>query len=336
MKEALYWNEAGTGLKCGLCPHECALKDGQTGICRVRVNKEGVLYTQNYGKISSMAVDPTEKKPLFHFHPGSLLLSIGSYGCNLRCEFCQNWTISQEKPKYVKQSPREVVEAALGAQRKDRRMVGIAYTYNEPSVMYEFVLECAKRARAEGLKNVFVTNGYLNLEPLKGLLPFLDGINIDVKGFSPEFYRKVIGGELCKVKEAVETAANSSWVEVTYLVIPGLNDSKEEVREMARWLRGINPKIPLHLSRYFPNYRMNVPATPLETLVKLKKMAEEYLEYVYVGNAWQKGLADTVCPDCGSTLITRGALTMESSYLTPTGECRACGRPLDVVGKVWV
>jgi pyruvate formate lyase activating enzyme len=334
-KEALYWDKlCENRVRCRLCPHECLIDSGKRGICKVRENREGTLVSLSYGKVSSAALDPVEKKPLFHVEPGSLLLSIGSYGCNFGCEFCQNWHISQENPSFTELSPREIIDSATQSKKRDSRVVGIAYTYNEPSIWYEFIQECSYLAKDKGLRNILVTNGYMSSKPLGELLPLLDAINIDVKAFSEDFYKEIVHGRLGPVKKSVEIASQSTWVEITYLVIPNHNDSPEMVSEMARWLASINPAIPIHLSRYFPNYLMDAPATPISTLENLREIAREYLNYVYIGNAWRRGYADTRCPSCDSVLIERGVLEIERSYVSQDEKCPRCSRPLEVLGEI--
>lgn len=337
MKEALHWESGKEGVvRCRLCPHGCSIEPGKTGICGVRQNHEGRLYSENYGKVTSIGLDPVEKKPLFHFHPGGLLLSIGTYGCNLKCKFCQNWQISQMKPPYYVYTSEEIVEIALLQQKTYPNCVGIAYTYNEPTVWYEFVLECAQLAKSKGLSNVLVSNGYISPEPLDDLLPFVDAMNIDVKAWDDEFYRRMVSGRIEPVLRTVEEALSSgTWVEVTYLVIPGENDSDEDVRGVARWLSGISKEIPLHLSRFFPAYQLDLPPTPLSTLERLRDVAREDLHYVYIGNAVKKGYADTCCPNCGQVLLARGGLELEHAFLKERA-CPTCGRELEFVGKIWI
>ncbi len=337
MKEALHWESGRQGaVRCRLCPHSCSIDLGKSGICRVRQNYEGRLYSENYGRVTSIGLDPVEKKPLFHFHPGGLLLSIGTYGCNLRCKFCQNWQISQMTAPYYSYTPEEIVKTTVSQQKVYPSTVGIAYTYNEPTVWFEFVLECAQLAKSRGLSNVLVTNGYICSEPLHDLLPFLDALNIDVKAWDDDFYKRMVSGRIEPVLRTVEEAYSSgTWVEVTYLVIPGENDSDEDIRGVARWLSGISKDIPLHLSRFFPAYQVDLPPTPLDTLERLREIAREDLHYVYIGNAIKKGYADTFCPNCGQALLVRGGLELERSFLKERA-CPACGRELEFVGKVWI
>ena len=270
---------------CEICPHHCAIQEGHTGICRARGNRGGKIRAINYALVSSIALDPIEKKPLARFYPGSFVLSVGSFGCNFKCPFCQNYEISTAdlEHAYTREIlPEELVERALSLKQKGS--IGIAYTYNEPLVGYEYVYDCAVLAKKKGLKNVVVSNGYICREPLLALLPYIDAFNIDLKAYSEEFYHK-IGGDLKTVKQSIELAAQSSHVEVTTLVIPGENDGEEEIRSLSRWLASVDPGIPLHLTRFFPLYKMRDKSmTEKSLLQKLQKIAEESLKYVYVGN----------------------------------------------------
>ena len=332
--EARFWEKQGEkAVRCRLCPHGCLISLGKTGICGVRENRDGTLYAMNYGQLSSLAVDPVEKKPLFHVDPGGYLFSIGSYGCNFGCLFCQNWQISQEKPELHEATPSQVVGMALEQRKRHPQVTGIAYTYNEPTVFMEFVLDCAEKAKEEGLRNVLITNGFISREAQLEALPLVDALNIDVKGWTEEFYRRTIRGRLEPVVKAVEAAVEKAWVEITYLVIPGENDSDKDVRALSNWLGGLSPSIPLHLSRYFPNYKFSAPATPISTLERLRQVAMERLHYVYIGNAWKRGYADTLCPECHSELLLRGGLELEASRLRD-GACPTCGRKLEMVGEV--
>jgi len=268
---------------CSLCPHNCIIKPGGIGICRARKNIDGQLYSLNYGKITSIALDPIEKKPLYNFHPGSIVLSVGTFGCNFKCSFCQNWSIAHDNPDTIVATPSALVEKAKELIPEGN--IGIAYTYNEPSIWYEFVIETAKLAKENGLRNVLVTNGFISREPLIELLPFIDAMNIDVKAYTSSFYKEVCKGGLENVKQTVEVAASKCHVELTTLVIPGLNDNISEIEEMSKWISSISPEISLHLSRYFPNYKMtDIPSTPKETLTGLKQKALEYLKFVHIGN----------------------------------------------------
>jgi len=270
-------------VQCFLCPHNCVITPGKLGLCRTRKNIDGELYSLNYGKVTSIALDPIEKKPLYRFHPGKLILSAGTFGCNLKCPFCQNWTIAHDDPGTVEITPQQLVKNAEKYIQQGN--IGIAYTYNEPSIWYEFVYETSMLAREKGMVNVLVTNGFINREPLENLLPFIDAMNIDVKAFNHSFYKDICKGSLGNVMKTVEIASDKCHVEVTTLIVPGLNDSMEEVDGMARWLASVSPEITLHLSRFFPHYRMEgIPPTPLETLQNARDRALKHLMYVHVGN----------------------------------------------------
>lgn len=341
---------------CLLCPQGCRIKDGAPGICRVRVNHGGTLYASSYARCTSVALDPIEKKPLYHFYPGATVFSLGSLGCNLGCGFCQNWTISQADAATVALEPAEAVRAALA--EAPRHCVGIAYTYSEPLVWYEYVLDTARAAHDAGLVNVLVTNGYINEGPLLELLPHIDALNVDVKAFTADFYRKNCLGRLAPVLRTVELAVKQGClVEVTNLLIPGENDSPAEVAALVGWLSGLGRGIPLHFSRYFPNHRFTIPATPHATLLRAREQAREKLDYVYLGNVWADGAADTRCPSCGNTLITRAGFVARAGGLrlaqaaeaaleatveqaaardAPRYECAACGAEAAVRGVVVV
>ena len=271
--------------RCELCFHHCTLDEGQTGLCRARACQDGKIVSLNYGKLTSLALDPIEKKPLRRFHPGSLILSLGSFGCNLRCPFCQNHEISMAGDSgipTVEVSPEQL--AAKAAELVPQGNIGVAYTYNEPLIGYEYVQDCASLVHEQGMVNVLVTNGTVEEEPWRALLPLIDASNIDLKGFTPAWYRQ-LGGNLETVKRSIALAAERCHVEVTTLLIPGENDSEEEIRELARWLASISSEIPLHLSRFFPRYRMlDRPPTPVEQVSCLAETARRYLSYVYTGN----------------------------------------------------
>ncbi len=282
-KQAMYYKRNNMKVQCFLCPHNCVITPGKHGTCRVRKNIDGELYSMNYGRVTSIALDPIEKKPLYRFYPGKLILSVGTFGCNLKCSFCQNWTIAHDDPSTVEITPSQLVKQAEKYMHQGN--IGIAYTYNEPSIWYEFVYEASMLAKKKDMVNVLVTNGFINREPLEDILPFVDAMNIDVKAFNHSFYKDICKGSLENVKKTVEIASKKCHVEVTTLIIPGLNDSMEEIGDMARWLASVSPEITLHLSRFFPNYRMGeVPPTPIETLYQARDIAIKYLKYVYLGN----------------------------------------------------
>jgi len=282
MHEALYYEKLDNKkIHCRLCPYECRIAPGGRGACGVRINKDGILYTSVYGRTTGLSLDPIEKKPLYHYHPGEKILSLGTRGCNLHCEFCQNWHISQE----VDAPTEDITSEEVVARAKGLHSFGIAYTYNEPFIWYEFVLDTAKLARAANFKNVLVTNGFVNIDPLENMLPYIDAMNIDLKAFDEDFYVKVCKGRLKPVLDVIKISFRRCHIELTNLIIPTLNDSDEMIRKMVDWIyKNLGPDIPLHLSRYFPCYRMTLPPTPLDTLKKAEKIAKEKLKYVYVGN----------------------------------------------------
>ena len=271
--------------KCELCFHRCQLAEGQTGFCRARVCRDGAVVPLNYGKLTSLALDPIEKKPLRRFRPRSLILSVGSFGCNLRCPFCQNHEISMAgdgKIQTVDISPEQLANKAV--ELIPRGNIGVAYTYNEPLVGYEYVRDCAALVHDRGMVNVLVTNGTMNEQPWRALLPLIDAANIDLKGFTPEWYRR-LGGDLDTVKRSIALVAEQCHVEVTTLLVPGENDSVEEIRALAQWLASVDPDIPLHLSRFFPRYEMrDRPPTLVQDVYRLADEARAWLTYVYTGN----------------------------------------------------
>ncbi|MCR4903557.1 MAG: AmmeMemoRadiSam system radical SAM enzyme [Butyrivibrio sp.] len=276
-----------TKIICRVCPHECALEVGQTGMCRGRVNKDGMIKPLNYGYLTALALDPIEKKPLARFMSGSSILSVGSFGCNMRCSFCQNYEISQtgagSNLRVKKMNPKELVELALELQNTDNN-IGIAFTYNEPLIDYEFVRDTARLSSEQGLVNVVVTNGCINQDILEEVLPYIDAFNVDLKAYTKEAY-KSMAGDLDTVKNFIEKAAQKSHVEVTSLIVPSINDTEEDMEREARWLSGISPEIVLHITRFFPRYKMdNAEPTDIGTMKKLKETALKYLKYVYLGN----------------------------------------------------
>lgn len=324
-KEAMYYSKnEDKAILCGLCPHRCMIPAGGKGKCSTRVNENGILMAKTYGQVASYGKDPIEKKPLYHFHPGTKIFSIGSYGCNFTCDFCQNYAISQERPKMIDTSPQNLVDIACN----EKENLGIAYTYNEPTIWYEFMMDIALGIRQKGKKNVMVTNGFMNKEPQKALLPLIDAMNIDLKSMSPDFYRKHCGGELEPVLEFIRNSAGNCHVEITTLLIEGLNTSVEEVRKIAEFVAAINPEIPLHLSRYFPAYTMNLPPTDIKLMAMLQETAQEYLQYVYLGNI-PEASKDTLCKGCGAVLVDRKSVV--SVNLSNEGACKSCGTPAPII-----
>ena len=269
---------------CPICPKQCAMEEGQLGFCRARVNRGGVAVSENYGRVTSLALDPIEKKPLRRFYPGSMILSVGSYGCNMDCGYCQNNAIARANAAtaWEEISPESLV--MLATQTRAQGNIGIAFTYNEPLIGYEFVLDTARLAKENGLKTVLVTNGMIQAEPWAQLLPYIDAANIDLKAFSKEGYR-ALGGDFDAVKRSISSAAGRIHLELTTLIVPDFNDGEQEMRDEAVWIASLDSQIPLHLSRFFPRHRMLETApTPPETLHRLADIAREKLEFVYIGN----------------------------------------------------
>ncbi len=270
---------------CNLCPHHCALAEGQVGFCHTRRNEGGQIKSLNYGRVTSLAIDPIEKKPLYHFYPGSVILSLGSFGCNMACPFCQNYTISQGGEQEVRWqiSPEQLVELAQETSQQ-HGSIGVAFTYNEPLLSYEYLRDTLHLLQQAGQKAVLVTNGQIEEEPLRELLPYVDAMNIDLKTFADKTYAK-LGGSLQTAQRTIQMAAEAGvQVEVTTLVVPGISDDINEFCAEVDWLAGISREIPLHLSRYFPRYKYNEAATPLEMLYEFKTLAKEKLSYVHLGN----------------------------------------------------
>jgi len=326
MKEALFYQTDGQAVVCGLCSHRCRIKNNRRGICGVRVNRDGVLYSLSYGRISAEHVDPVEKKPLFHFLPGSLTYSIATVGCNFRCLHCQNYSLSQAGPEiervpYVQKDPHEVVQTALQAGCKS-----ISYTYSEPTVFFEFAYECGRLAQEERLKNIFVSNGYMTREAAVMLTPVVDGINIDIKAFSDEFYTSTCGGSLKQVLDNVEFFCSQGvWVEATTLIIPGLNDAADEIKKLAEFIVSVDSNIPWHVSAFRPTYKMTdrLP-TSSSTLQKARDIGfSAGLRHVYIGNVHGGGGEDTNCPSCGQTVISRRGFTITKNLLKQ-GTCPSC------------
>ncbi len=334
MKEAiLYEKLPGEKVQCALCHHRCRILEGQTGRCGVRENRGGTLHTLVYRQLISRNVDPIEKKPLFHFAPGSRSFSIATVGCNFHCDFCQNYEISQ-MPRDQKRiwgedvSPEEIVALAKKAGCRT-----IAYTYTEPTIYFEYALDTARLASAQGLKNIFVTNGYMTGEALQTFHPHLHGANVDLKAFQEEFYQNRCGGRLEGVLESLHTMKKLGiWVEITTLIIPGLNDSEEELRRMVVFIAGLGPETPWHISRFHPMYKMlDRSPTSVQTLARVRKIGlEGGLRYVYTGNVPGDEGEDTYCPQCGKRLIDRLGFQVRE-YRIVKNRCYNCGTAVDGV-----
>jgi pyruvate formate lyase activating enzyme len=316
----------GGRVQCVICPHRCRIADQGVGICLCRKNVGGTLWPLNYGQVTSVAMDPIEKKPLYHFHPGREILSLGSWGCNFKCDFCQNWQISQQAAETQRLEPREAVALA-----QSRGSVGIAYTYNEPTVWFEYVLDTARLAREAGLVNVLVTNGYIESAPLDRLLEVVDAMNIDLKSFSESFYRRRCRGRLSPVLETAVRASGRCHVETTTLLIPGENDSSEDIVRLGDWIaEHLGRENPTHVSAYFPRYRLDRRATGPESLERAWHLLKDRLKFVYVGNVVGGPGSDTECPGCGSAAVRRSGYRIDVSGLR-VGRCGRCGAELNIV-----
>lgn len=336
MKEALFYEKLeDLKVHCFLCHHHCKINEGKRGLCGVRENKGGTLYTLVYGFPCSYHVDPIEKKPLFHYYPGSRAFSIATAGCNFRCRHCQNHEISQipREEGHIygqKMGPSEVVEMAVKAGCKS-----ISYTYTEPTIFYEYALDCARLAKEKGISNNFVTNGYIEEEPLRNIRPYLDGANIDLKGFTDDFYKKVCGAELQNVLTTIKAyRALGIWIELTTLVIPGHNDSDEEFRSIARFIKNdLGAETPWHVSAFYPTYKLtDAPRTPAKTLQGAREIGlEEGLRYVYVGNIPGADGENTYCWSCKKLVIGRYGYTI-AEYNIAEEACTFCGAIIDGVG----
>lgn len=304
---------------CHLCPAECRLTEGKAGICVCRYNQGGKLLTDNYGEIVTVAVDPIEKKPLYHYHPGSLILSVGPNCCNLGCLHCQNWTISQEKTRTMYMSPEALLHTAVA-----HHSIGVAFTYTEPTMWFEYLLDAAPLLRANGLKVVLVTNGYLQPEPLQQLISITDAMNIDIKGMREQFYRRICKGKLQPVLDNIRmVAASGVHLELTNLIIPEENDSDQDLAALVDFVASVSDTIPLHFSAYHPDFKLTREATPAKTLLRARELAEGKLKYVYLGNVDLPGASDTRCPQCSNLLISRSGYRAKLSGLQD-GRCSRC------------
>jgi pyruvate formate lyase activating enzyme len=329
MLQASYYKVVeGETIRCTLCPHQCKLEAGEIGKCRVRKNEAGKLISENYGKVCSLRFDPIEKKPFYHFYPGMSILSVGSVGCNLGCKFCQNWEISQtgvpDFPFLKDTTPREVIDMALS--RVDS--AGIAFTYNEPTVWFEFMLNIAKLAKEKGLKCVSITNGYITKDPLEELMRYVDAFNIDLKSFSNDFYRQITNATLKPVLDSIiRMKTAGKHIELTHLVVTELNDDEEEFKQLVRWIRNETGKdTPLHISRYFPVYKMNKRSTSVKTMERFYEIASAELDFVYIGNMGGSEGQNTRCPACGNLVIERSGYSTYKVGLDSDGNCKDCKR----------
>ena len=328
MKEAMFYvRESGDRVRCGLCRFRCLISDGARGICAVRENNGGVLYTLVYGKLCAEHVDPIEKKPLFHVMPGTKSYSIATVGCNFHCHHCQNYTISQVSGnapiKGSEQSPQDIVQQAIS-----NGCGSISYTYTEPTIFFEFAYDTARLAKEAGLRNIFVTNGYISKDALATIAPFLDAANIDLKGYSEAFYRDFVHARLSEVLDSIiEYRKQGIWIEITTLVIPGLNDSEAELQGIAAFIAGnLGVDTPWHVTQFYPTFKLiDRPRTPVETLRMARDIGKAAgLRFVYEGNVPGEGGENTWCPSCSSLLIKRYGFQIESNRIT-SGACPDCG-----------
>jgi pyruvate formate lyase activating enzyme len=320
LTEARYWRQLPeTKVHCQLCPHFCVIAEGGHGKCRSRINQEGKLYTKNYGNTISMNMDPIEKKPLFHYHPGSEILSLGPNSCNLSCMFCQNYESSQYDVNTVYLSPIQLKEKILSTGIKQ-----VAFTYTEPLMWFEYIMDCAPLFKEAGISIVMVSNGYINQEPLHELLPYVEAWNIDLKSMDDSFYHDICGAHVAPVLKTIEAAAAVSHIEITNLLITGKNDKITQINALVDWVAELNPDIPVHFSRYFPRYLMKEPPTTMNTLRKAYEIAIKKLHYVYVGNVIEHESFNTHCPACGSLLLTRDGYSGKEIGLEGN-KCRKCG-----------
>ena len=330
VQEAMFYKKLENNkVQCLLCSHYCVILPDKRGICQVRENQEGVLYTLNYRKLIAANIDPIEKKPLFHFYPGSQSYSIAAMGCNFRCLHCQNWSISQPEGDVIEGqvvSSDRIVQNAL-----DSNCLSISYTYTEPTIYFETALEIAHLARNKGLKNVFVTNGYISPNALNDLALYLDAANIDLKAMSDEFYRRVCGARLRPVLDRIKQYYELGiWIEITTLIIPGYNDKDDELEAIAQFIADIDREIPWHISAFYPTYKLNdAPPTPVSTLQRAYKIGKEKgLHYVYEGNVGEG--ENTHCPSCGKTIINRKYFSTDN--MIKNGKCPFCGGKIAGIG----
>jgi len=335
MREAMFYEKGeNQEVNCSLCYHRCTIKKGKKGLCGVRENREGTLYSLVYGKSISENVDPIEKKPLFHFLPGSRSFSIATVGCNFKCLHCQNYTISQmpRDQKYI--AGNELHPSRIASLAKEYNCASISYTYTEPTIYFEYAYETSKIAKEEGLSNIFVTNGYIGPEALKTIQPYLDGANIDLKSFSDEFYRKICGAKLQPILDSITLYHQLGiWIEITTLIIPSYNDSDQELRDIAQFIKNLDERIPWHISAFYPTYRLtDQPRTSVKTLRRARDIGlSEGLRYVYEGNVPGEGGENTFCYNCNNLLIQRLGFSIIENRIKES-KCPHCQTLIDGVG----
>ncbi|MFW2499607.1 AmmeMemoRadiSam system radical SAM enzyme [Clostridium diolis] len=325
-KKIPFYEEVKDKVRCRICPHNCLIDEDKFGICGVRTLKSKIPIAINYGEVTSMGVDPIEKKPLYHFKPSKDILSIGSFGCNMTCSFCQNYEISQGKPEtqYIS------VEKLIGIIPTIENNIGVAFTYNEPFMWYEYIYDAAKGIKESNTDTsvVVVTNGYINEEPLKKLLPYVDAMNIDLKGYTNRYYNNICGAKLEPVLETIKRCSEYCHVEITTLLVSEENDSLEESRQIAEFIASVDENIPLHLSRYFPRYKMENEATKIEKITEAQNEAKKYLKHVYVGNV-QGVDNNTYCDNCNELLIERNGYS--TNVFIKDNKCPKCGKEINII-----
>ncbi|MBN2348648.1 MAG: AmmeMemoRadiSam system radical SAM enzyme [Bacteroidales bacterium] len=335
MREALLYQKLDKEkIRCDLCTHRCVIHDGKAGICKVRENIEGILYTKVYGRTIAQHIDPIEKKPLYHFYPGSKAYSIATPGCNFRCRFCQNWDISQINNYEILKSGIDITPEQIIRNAEQTNCTSIAYTYTEPTIFFEYSFDTARLAKEAKIKNIYVSNGYMTREMLDMIHPYLDAINVDLKSYRDETYRRIIGARLQPVLDNLKKIKQMDiWLEVTSLIIPGINDGPEEIRGMANFIAAeLGKNVPWHISRFFSGYKMkDIPPTSVKTLQMAKYIGlEEGLHYVYIDNIALPGDSDTKCPLCGALLIERQDFGITHNHIK-NGKCPECG--LKIAGE---
>jgi pyruvate formate lyase activating enzyme len=313
-----------------LCPHECQISEGSAGICGVRKNLKGVLYAETYGIVSAVNLDPIEKKPLYHFLPGSKILSVGSFGCNLKCEFCQNCSISQISEDYKNEAREMSIDELVSRQKATPESIGIAFTYNEPSIWYELMYDTAVAFKQHGFRTAMITNGFISKSAIENLLPLIDAFNVDLKAFNDTFYKEITHSKLQPVLETLKILSeNKKHFEITNLVIPDLNDKSNEFDAMCRYIKSeLGQDVPLHITRYYPHYKLSKPQTPERRMYELADIAQRHLDFVYLGNLNSKTGENTYCPECSALVVSRSGYRVKIENLSSDNCCSQCGRKL--------
>lgn len=332
-KEAILYEKVDNALNCKICQRRCIISPGKTGFCGLRENVDDKIYSLNYAAVSSAAVDPIEKKPLFHFYPGSMVFSLGSVGCNFRCRHCQNWGISQAELENI--PTRDMLPKDAIRLTKEYECKSIAWTYNEPTMWFEYTLDSAKIARKEDIKTIYVTNGYMSEESFQEIKPYLDAANIDLKGMTEKFYQDLCEARLEPVLDTIVRMHDAKiHIEVTNLMIPGYNDSDEDIRSLVKFMVDeVGVEVPLHFTRFFPQYQMQeLPPTEIKYLEKAYKIARDAgMKYVYIGNVPTADGENTYCPECGETVIQRDGFSVMSDKIKETRKCPRCKADIDIV-----